>query len=575
MSTGTKRRWWPLAAVIAVVAVAMWAPAYAGAANVTAHVSVVDSHGNGIAGVPIHYGSPNGGWYYLGTTDGNGLATGDAPATTQFLAEYNQGGAVSDQVDASLPYTFHTVPVKLLNTTPLIYATNGNSGWHTYTGPMEMFPGSYLINNGHGNVALTVGSSGFTGAIVRLVDHSGNGLPGGAIESYPPWASVPGTTDANGNLLAELLDSSSLNVAMYYAGTRNQQSHAQLDASNFTFQTALVVVKLKDADGNPLDTGNTAYYAGGWQPGQSTSGGETSFEMLPGSYSFAMDYNHTRQQLDGVAISGPTTDVVFQTGRLTAYFSQPFSWYNSQFYPFATQSLEFLPGQVGLALAGCNTPKFSIAAGDHLVKTGIVATLADSANHPLAGGIASAYAGGWKSVGTTGANGKTCVALDGHLGNTAVAMVYNGTRQQISQNAQTNAVYPFKTTAVTVELRNSTGGLIDTGSASYYAGGWRTIGDTSGGTTTVQMLPGSYAFAMTYLGTREQLNGQAISGTTDTVTFQTGKVVSGGTATSYYAGSWRPFTNGMELLPGTYWFGFSDVPNAQYTLVGGTTNTIH
>jgi len=644
----------------------MWAPGQASADNPTVTVQVLDSHGNGLPGVQIRAGNGNAGWYALGTgtTDASGKVSGVLPAfggPVEYKASYNQGSAVSPEItDLSQTYVFHTVEVTLLNGPPLIYATNGNSGWHSYPGPMEMFPGSYLINNGHGNVALTVGSSNFTGGIVRLIDHTGNGLAGGTADYYlGGWQGLPGSTDANGNLLFSIPnDSPNLSMAMHYGGKQNQQDRTQLGNSNFTFQTALVNVRLKDADGNPLDTGSASYYATAWHTIGDTSGGVVSQELLPGSYSFAMVYNHTRQQLDGVVISAPTTDVVFQTGRLTAYFSQPFYWVNSQFYSFASgDSQEFLPGLIGLQLPvnGCQTAKFPIAAGDHLVKTGIVATLANSSNQPLAGGVASAYAGGWKPIGTTGSNGKTCAALDGKLGNTAVAMVYNGTRQQISQNAQTNSIYPFKTTDVSVELRDSGGSLMDTGGASYYAGSswhsigntsggvahvqmlpgsysfamtyngtrqqlngqaisgttdtvtfqttdvtvelhdsggalldtgsgsyyagssWHLIGDTSGGQIAVQMLPGSYSFAMTYLGTRQQLNSQAISGTSDTVTFQTGKVhSSSGTATSYYASSWKPFTQDMELLPGAYWFDFSDTqPNTQYTLVGGTTNNIH
>ncbi len=590
------RRWQSLLlAAFAVVAVAAFAPGMARADVPTTDISVVDSNGNGIAGVTIVYAATiYSGWNTLGVTDGSGHLAVPAPAGNWLLKAqyYHQGTAQTPSpIDlGTQSYTFHTVKVTLLNGAPLLYAATIYSGWNTFTSPMEMFPGHYVIRNGpwpgHGDVGLDVGPTGFTGGIARLIDHNGNGLAGGTLDYYPPWTALPGQTDANGNLLFSIPDSAlgNLYLAMRYHGTRNQQSHAQLNASNFTFQTALANVKLKDADGNPLDTGSASYYATAWQPAQSTSGGVTSFEMLPGSYSFAMTYNHTRQQLNGVAISGPTTDVTFQTGRVTAYF-QPgsFYWYNSQFYPFSSGvPQEFLPGQIGLQLPvnGCMTPKFAIAAGDHLVKTGLVATLANSSNQPLAGGIATPYySGNWQPAFTnpTNGSGRTCEARNGQLGNTVVQMKYNGTVQQLpAQNAQTNGIFAFKTTDVSVKLVDSNGNPLDTGSASYYAGFWRTIGNTSGGSVHVQMLPGSYSFGMTYLGTSTQLNGQVVSGPTSTVTFQTGKVHSdSGNATTYYAGTYWPFTQDMELLPGAYWFQFSDQAQAQYTLVGGTTNHIH
>ncbi|MCC6959675.1 MAG: carboxypeptidase regulatory-like domain-containing protein [Dehalococcoidia bacterium] len=577
--TTTMNRWWlAMIAALAVTAFALWAPRPASADTpmVTTDVRVVDSQGNGIPGVPVIYAvDAYSGWMTLGTTDASGVVAVSVPAGNYRLeATYNQGSSRSASVDISQTYTFHTVRVTLLNTGYLTYATTANSGWHAYTGPMEMFPGNYKLDNGHGHPDLVVGPTGFLGGIVRLVDHTGAGLAGGTIGYYTNgWYSHPGVTDANGNLVFSVPTTSYLSIAMYYNGTRNQQSLAQLNASNFTFQTALAVVKLQDADGNPLDTGSASYYASGWHTIGNTSGGQVSLEMLPGSYSFVMTYNNTRQQTDGVAISGPSTDVIFQTGRLTAYYSGTMSWNNSQFYPFVAPTMEFLPGSIRLNPAGCQTDWIAIAAGDHLVKSVIVATLANSANQPLAGGVATVYASGWKPVGTTGGNGETCGVVDGALGNATVAMTYGGARQQITQHQPTNSVYAFKTTGVTVELRDSSNALIDTGNASYYASGWHTIGNTSGGKVVVQMLPGSYSFAMTFNGTRQQLNGQTISGVNDTVTFQTTAVtvelrdssstrmddLNTGSA-SYYASGWHTIGDTsrgvatVEMLPGSYSF---------------------
>jgi hypothetical protein len=588
----------------------MWAPGYASAAATgTIAVCATDS-----TGANIVLGNDQA-WYkvgstnYVGAVGTSGCRESTLPAGTNVEVWVGKSGTFSQHLTGTVPdgstltFDFFTTKVTLEYAHSIAFGgPAGNSGWFKQTpatASQELFSdGSTPVHfrldgTGGASARTTLSWPVATGPgatfnqtlfVVRLLDHNGDPLAGGIVDDYlGGWHNDLGQTDANGNyVLALPNDSSYLSVAVRYNGTRNQQSRAQANSSVFTFRTALAVVKLRDADGNPLDTGSAAYYAGGWQPSSDTSGGETSFEMLPGSYSFAMTYNHTRQQVNGVAISGPTTDVVFQTGRVTASFSQPFQWYNSQYYSFTTPSMEFLPGQIGLTLsAGCNTPKFPIAAGDHLVKSGVMATLVNSANHPLSGGTAAVYSGGWQSfTNPTNGYGKTCEAVDGLLSSayTSVAMVYNGTRVQIDgQNPQSNSIYAFKTTDVTVELRDSDGGLLDDpGSASYYASGWHGIGATTAGKVHVQMLQGSYSFAMTYLGTSEQLNGQTVSGATSTVTFQTGKVISdSGNATSYYASGYWPFTSGMELLPGTYWFQFSDMAQTQYPLVGGTTNHIH
>jgi hypothetical protein len=112
------------------------------------------------------------------------------------------------------------------------------------------------------------------------------------------------------------------------------------------------------------------------------------------------------------------------------------------------------------------------------------------------------------------------------------------------------------------------GNPLDTGTVKYYAGSWRTIGNTSGGVISKELLPGSYTFAMTYEGTyKEKVQD---TGANATVVFQTvkvqvelkdknGKPLDNGLA-KYYAGSWRTIgytVNGevtKELLSGSYTF---------------------
>ncbi|MDN5857020.1 MAG: hypothetical protein L0H84_00205 [Pseudonocardia sp.] len=430
--------------------------------------------------------------------------------------------------------------------------------------------------------------AGSTAGVLTLLDHNGDPLAGGSAAYYSRgWHNLPGTSDALGKLSFDLPDDVNLHylsMAMSYAGTRDQQSYSQLTASSFTFRTALATVKLVDADGTSMDGGtHVSYYAQGWRPVGSgtTSGGQVSQEMFPGSYSFGMTYNHSRQQKNGQVISSPGSDVVFQTGALTLNYSGGVGYYYQGWHAFNKPTEQFLPGTRTFYpdnQTDCSVG-IPISAGDHLVKSIVKATLVDSSGRPLAGGEAQAYVAGWKPLGTTNSRGRVCAVYDGSGNHISVGMVYNGTRTQIGPGQA--GVFAFQTEEVTVELRDSANALIaDGGHASYYAGGWHDLGSTPGGTTAVQMLPGSYSFAMTYKGTIEQKSHVNIPDTgPTTLTFQTGIVHSdSGAATSYYASGWHPFAQDMELLPShNVAFGFNDgTSQTSYDIAGnGVTTHIH
>jgi hypothetical protein len=160
-------------------------------------------------------------------------------------------------------------------------------------------------------------------------------------------------------------------------------------------------------------------------------------------------------------------------------------------------------------------------------------------------------------------------------GSYTFSMTYAYARQEKSQNVGSNPTVIFQTTRVTVQLKDSTGVLIDNEVVQYYAGGWRDIGSTSGGQVSKELLPRSYTFSINYAYARQEKLQNV--GTDPAVVFQTGQVHSdSNSCTRYYAGGWRMFVQDMELLPLAYTFRFNDTTlDTPYTIMIGTLNHIH
>lgn len=198
----------------------------------------------------------------------------------------------------------------------------------------------------------------------------------------------------------------------------------------------------------------------------------------------------------------------------------------------------------------------------------VTVSLADSHGNPLSGGTAQYYSGSWQTIGVTSANGTVTVGLAPNTYSFAIS--YKGARIQVNQDIRINQTVAFKTTSVTVKVQDSLGNPLPAASAQFYAMSWQNAGTTgANGTTSIELLPTTYAFAVTYLGGRVQKNQDVSSN--PLVVFQTthttiklvdsaGNPIAGGDV-QYYAGAWIDLGNtgsdgtvSCELEPNTYAF---------------------
>jgi hypothetical protein len=345
---------------------------------------------------------------------------------------------------------------------------NGNT-WQTYTAPVTFdHAGQYNVNyrstDTAGNVELS-NQLGFklaaTAVKVQLKDSSGNPLSGGVVKYYDGGWKDFGVTDATGTAIKSLPDKA-YTFAMTYEGTYKEKVQNTGTDAVVVFNTVNVKVQLKNSQGNLIDSGTVKYYAGSWRTIGNTSGGEISKELLPGSYTFAMTYEGTyKEKVQNTGTDkGTDAAVVFNTVNVKVQLN------NSQ---------------------------------GNLIDSGTV----------------KYYAGNWRTIGNTSGGEISKELLPGSY---TFAMTYEGTCNEKVQNTGTDAVVVFNTVNVNVQLKNSQGNPIDSGTVKYYAGSWRTIGNTSGGEISKELLPGSYTFGMTYSGTyKESLNNSTAN---PTVVFQ-------------------------------------------------------
>jgi uncharacterized membrane protein YjjB (DUF3815 family) len=341
---------------------------------------------------------------------------------------------------------------------------------------------------------------------VKLVNSTGSIIPGGSLQYYDgSWKDAINNNNGTFSINTKL---KTVSLRMTYAYGSQTLSNVTVGKDTVKFQTVNSQIKLQNSIGQPIDQGTVQYYAGSWRDFGSTVNGTATFELLPGNYSFRMTYAYASN--DKAQDIGVNQIVVFQT-------------------------------------------------------VNAIVQLKNSSGNPIDQGTVQYYSGAWRTLGTT-TNGIASMELLPN--NYSFRMTYAFASNDKQQDIGANSTVVFQTTNAQVQLKNSLGNLIDQGTVQYYSGAWRSLGNTTNGIASMELLPNSYSFRMTYAFASN--DKQQDIGANSNVIFQTvnaqvqlknslSNLIDQGTV-QYYSGAWRNLgttTNGIasiELLSNTYSF---------------------
>ncbi|MGA7720490.1 MAG: hypothetical protein WCA84_04860, partial [Ignavibacteriaceae bacterium] len=183
-----------------------------------------------------------------------------------------------------------------------------------------------------------------------------------------------------------------------------------------------------------------------------------------------------------------------------------------------------------------------------LPNTLLAVKLVNSNNNNLTTGLLQYYDSTWQNA-VNNNDGTFLVNTPRKKVN--LKMTYANCTQTLSNVPMGSDTVVFKTVNTSVQLLDSHGNPLDTGTVQYYAGAWQNFGTTANGIANMELLPNSYKFRMTYANA--SIDTQQNIGTNPNVVFQTvntavqlknslGTPIDTGTV-QYYAGAWRSFGN--------------------------------
>lgn len=500
--------------------------------------------GNPLSGGTGRYGNGSnyGTWFFPApnSTDGNGETKAEFfPGTYSFEMQYQSTANVKASVtipNSNTTLTWKTTTVSLSWPYDISYGGSGDSRYFNKPS-MELLEGNVNFNfRGAGNNYVTLPIAGCStsnkGMLVKLLNSNGNGIAGGVVDYYAGgWQNSVATTNSSGNAFVLIPGNvSSAYFRMGYNNAKQQLGSFNLNTtSSVTFQTKNVTVELRNSGGSLYDDEgtNVQYYSGGWyQFGTgTTSNGTCNMELLPVSYYFRLTYGYQSQQLGSLNTStmGASPVVTFQTlaisvelqdsddvlyddqGKNVQYYAGGWHTFGTGTTDNGSCSMELLPGgyYFRLSYLGQSQQKgsISLSSSQSIIFKTVIVTMrlkdaAGTGTHDATN--LQYYAGGWYTFGSgSTTNGEEVMEL--LPGGYYFRLTYaNQSQQKGSISISGDTEVEYQTEIVSMSLSDGVSG-ISGGSGEYYAGGWHTFGTTDGsGNTSLELLPGSYYFRMSY-----------------------------------------------------------------------------
>lgn len=297
-------------------------------------------------------------WYTQGATGPSGTVTFYTfPGSIKVRMGYNHHSqtlyptivAGTNEID------FQTTKVTLAY--PGDVKSNMGGSWWMFDKPsMDLLPGSYnfWFQNGSGWYGpVTISVSGCTVdnsyVLLRVRDENGGGVAGGkATPAYGgTWgATLPGATDASGYLFAPIPPGYT-KIKMVVNQGSEEQTTAQLTASNYIWTTQILRIWLKNHSGSAITDGAATLRQGGgsWYSwGNLNGSGYRDIQLFPGSsYKFEMTYNFTNEEKTGIVVTAGAgiQNFDFQTGQV---IGPCITQYSTGAWRTFTSGMELMPG---------------------------------------------------------------------------------------------------------------------------------------------------------------------------------------------------------------------------------------